>query len=273
MNILTCRESATELARRGIHVFPLLWRSKEPLRHSRGHLDASDDLVLTRRRWAGKLCNVGVRTGTEIGNGFLNVLDIDGDAGYRKLADLERQHGPLPVTLTVKTSRGEHRYLIGPELNSRIGFLPGLDWKSSGGYVVGPCSVHPSGAVYQCQDWDAPIATAPEWVLDQVRYRPVVTRKPSSKPVLDSHAYGRAALNSEVDALNNVTVDRNKALVQSAFRMGQLVVLGKLDETLAFDKLVGAARDIGLGDKEARRTVKSGITGAVTTVWRKRHAS
>jgi hypothetical protein len=269
----TTRESAVELARRGVPVFPLLWRSKEPLPRSHGHLDASNDLTLTRRRWAGKLLNVGVGTGLQICTGFLSVLDVDGEDGYRSLAELERQHGVLPTTFKVKTSRGEHGYMTGPALPSRIGFMPGLDWKGTGGYVVGPCSVHPFGKVYTCVNWDAPIAAAPEWLLQIVQQKAMVDPTPSvAVRITDERAYGKAALRREVNALKLVTDYRNRELSRSAFKIGQLVHLEKVDKTTAFDALMGVAQDIGLDAKEAKSTILSGFKGAAEKVWSHRHA-
>jgi hypothetical protein len=274
MAILTTREAAQALASLGVPVFPLLWRSKEPLPRSHGHLDASNDLTLTRRRWAGRLYNVGVGTGLQICTGFLSVLDVDGEDGYRSLAELERLHGVLPTTFTVRTSRGEHGYMTGPALPSRIGVMPGLDWKCVGGYVVGPCSIHPSGTVYTAVDWEAPIAAAPDWLLQLVQHKATVDPTPSTaSAITDERAYGKVALRREVDALKRVTDYRNRELSRSAFKMGQLVVLGQLDKTTAFDALMDAAENIGLDAKEAKSTILSGLKGAAEKVWSHRHAS
>jgi hypothetical protein len=274
MVILTCRESATELARRGIHVFPLVFRTKRPLPGSHGLHDATADLQAIRRIWAGRLLNVCVRTGTPLGDGYLCVLDVDGADGYAELARLERQHGPVPPTFTVKTSRGEHRYFVGPLLKSRSGFHPGLDWKSESGSVVGPCSIHASGTVYTCEDWQMPFAAVPEWLLQIVQQRDAVEHKTTSPTAIrDGDAYGRAALRLEVAALSGVKHYRNEALVQSAFRIGQLVHLEKLDRTTAFDALMDSADEIGLDATEAKATINSAFKGAATQPWRRRHAS
>lgn len=80
------------------------------------------------------------------------VLDVDGD-GVARLAELESRLGPLPPTLRTNTAHGQHVFLRWPEdLPRPIGQLLGYvtRWGSGpgAGYVVGPRSVHPSGAVY-----------------------------------------------------------------------------------------------------------------------------
>jgi hypothetical protein len=272
MAITTTRESAVELARRGVHVFPLVFRTKRPLPRSHGLHDATTDLQTIRRIWAGRLLNLCVRTGTPLHGEYLSVLDTDGADGYAELSRLERQHGPLPVTFTIKTSRGDHRYFVGPLLPSRTGFLSGLDWKSDGGSVVGPCSIHASGAVYTCQDWNAPFAPAPEWLLQIVQQRDAVEHKTTVSEIRDEDAYGRAALCREVSALSGVKHYRNEALIRAAFRIGQLVHADKLDKTTAFNALMDAAEEIGLDATEARVTINSGFKGAATKTWSHRNA-
>lgn len=110
--------------------------------------------------------NIGIATG----DGFF-VLDIDPrHHGDETLAQLEREHGPLPVTPEVVTGGGgRHLYFRGalPSSAGRIG--PGVDVRGEGGYVVAPPSLHASGRRYE---WDlsapiddVPIAEAPAWLL------------------------------------------------------------------------------------------------------------
>lgn len=80
------------------------------------------------------------------------VLDVDGD-GVARLDELEAAYGPLPATLRTNTAHGQHVFLRWPEgLPRPIGQLFGYvtRWGSgaNAGYVIGPRSVHPSGAVY-----------------------------------------------------------------------------------------------------------------------------
>lgn len=80
------------------------------------------------------------------------VLDVDGD-GVARLVELEARLGALPPTLRTNTAHGQHVFLRWPEgLPRPIGQLFGYvtRWGSGAGagYVIGPRSVHASGAVY-----------------------------------------------------------------------------------------------------------------------------
>ena len=76
---------------------------KHPLTRN-GLLDATDDGIVIRAWWAeAPQANVAIRTGEE---SRVWVLDVDGTAGLKDLETLEFQHGPLPVTPTVRTGGG-----------------------------------------------------------------------------------------------------------------------------------------------------------------------
>lgn len=126
------------------------------------------------RRWQRQWpeTNAGLPTGARSG---VVVLDIDPrHGGDESLADLERQHGPLPETPRALTGGGgEHRFFAHPgsdvRIRNRTGLLPGIDVRGDGGYVVAPGSHHVSGGAYE---WDAgahpddmPLAPLPHWLL------------------------------------------------------------------------------------------------------------
>jgi hypothetical protein len=103
------------------------------------------------------------------------ALDVDGE-GIAKLAELEANLGPLPPTLRTATANGQHVFLRWPADKPRpIGQLFGYvtRWGSgtNAGYVIGPRSVHATGAVYQPAGPVYEVADIPEaWVaaiLDQ----------------------------------------------------------------------------------------------------------
>jgi hypothetical protein len=73
-------------------------------------------------------------------------------------------------------------------------------------------------------------------------------------------AYGRAALQSELDRLAATAVgDRNNQLNRTAFALGQLVAGGYLDRSAVETALAQAAGEIGLGAGEVRATINSGL--------------
>src|SRR5262249_49706537 len=116
--------------------------------------------------------NVGVRTGRESG---VVVLDVDGDDGYESLRALERQHGNLPRTASVKTPRGGgHFYFAHPggEIPNSAGRLGvGLAVRGAGGYVIAPPSIGSNGARYE-PDEPAAVVMLPAWLRDQLAKRP-----------------------------------------------------------------------------------------------------
>ncbi len=80
------------------------------------------------------------------------ALDVDGD-GVEQLAELEAKHGPLPSTLRTNTAHGQHVFLRWPEdlprpIGQMFGYVTRWGSGSNAGYVIGPRSVHASGAVY-----------------------------------------------------------------------------------------------------------------------------
>jgi len=80
------------------------------------------------------------------------ILDVDGE-GVARLAELEAQHGPLPPTLRTNTANGQHVFLRWPAdyprpIGQMFGYVTRWGSGSAVGYVIGPRSVHATGAVY-----------------------------------------------------------------------------------------------------------------------------
>ena len=122
------RSRAVELAERGFHVFPVqafvppanltsdaIKAAEQQAKTSVSGFSAkraSSDPELVRRIWSaadGSPANYNI--GLRVTDDFF-VLDIDVDkGGDGSLRQLEREHGPLPQTLRVKTrSGGTHYY-------------------------------------------------------------------------------------------------------------------------------------------------------------------
>lgn len=84
------------------------------------------------------------------------------------------------ATFTVRTGRpggGSHylyRQPAGITVRCARGTLPkGIDVKGDGGYIVGPGSMHASGAFYLAADWVAPTSDASLWLVKAVTTAPV----------------------------------------------------------------------------------------------------
>ena len=179
---MTCTlDIAIRCAARGWPAFPCKPGGKQPMT-AHGLLDATTDAAELRRLWRTN-ANVAVRTGRESG---LVVLDVDGDDGFESLRVLEREHGRLPTTLTVKTPRGGgHFYFAHPgrEVRNSAGQLGvGLDVRGDGGYVLVPPSRLVDGRAYEV-DEQAPPAPLPEWLGALIVAAPVGESQPT--PVVE----------------------------------------------------------------------------------------
>ena len=165
------RKHANWYARRGLRVFPCKPRDKVPAT-AHGCKDATTDPARIAAWWDGTyLYNVGIATG-----GGVVVLDVDvnhaaGKYGDETLAELEREHGPLPDTWMCLTGGGGVHYYFAcddPALTVGTGFAPGLDYRGAGGYVVAPPSLHANGRSYEWEAAHTPANTAlaplPDWL-------------------------------------------------------------------------------------------------------------
>ena len=199
------------------------------------------------------------------------VLDLDkgeNKDGIAMLAELEQENTPLPTTRTVETpSGGRHLLFSLPadrEVRNRGKFKPGADTRGDGGYVLAPGSVLVDGRQYVCTNPEAPIADAPEWLLD------MVVRKALPAPVdgvQPSSGYVQAVVEAEISALESTTQGRNQALNDAAFALGTLVGAGALDRGEAERRLLAAAQFNGYvakdGAGQARSTIASGLTSGM----------
>jgi hypothetical protein len=211
-----------------------------------------------------------VRTGRESG---LVILDVDqhGDAdGEASLAELAKAFGDLPSTLEVRTPNGgRHLYFAHPggEVKSRTGLWPGVDLKGEAGYVVAPPSVLDGSAEPYAPQNGQELCPAPTWLLEHAGERSAPAPPPpppkSRKRRSDKH-YAETALKLEVRNLRNADEGtRNDTLNKAAFNLGQLVGGGYLDRERVESELAGTAAVIGLGEREAAATIKSGIEAGI----------
>ncbi len=137
----------------GIAVIPLRHRGKEPASHMMGgsweryksQLPAAYDI--TNWLWSGWQ-NYGVVAGWN----NLAIIDFDDALTFDIWLDyfkmLNSHHAVYETPFMVKTSRGAHVYITTPGEGKQNRKLRGVDVKIHG-YVVGPMSTHPSGAIYQ----------------------------------------------------------------------------------------------------------------------------
>lgn len=227
---------------------------------------ATTDLAQIRRWWQRwPRANVGVRTGAPSG---LVVIDIDPAHGGRvTLARLVDEHGPFHQgTRSVRTGGGGwHHYFVHPgqpvrnDAGRKLG--PGIDIRGDGGYVLAPPSLHASGRRYTLQRPAGEIAELPKWLsvlLTAEPERPEFPRwTPGDRPPIP---WGEAALAGELAELQRATEgSRNFTLNRVAFRLGQIVAAGGLDQTRVRATLIQGGQAIGLGERETVLTVDSGL--------------
>lgn len=146
-------EWALDAAARGLRVFPQVGK-RPSIRRWPDNATASEEAI---HRWWTRWhdADIGIALATH-----LYVLDADTLPAMHALYELG-----LPLTLTVATARGEHRYFRVPhELARMTGSggdgLAALEGKGSPGPVTWAGSIHPSGFEYRIAV-DAPIAHMP----------------------------------------------------------------------------------------------------------------
>jgi len=163
---------ALALAIRGLRIFPCRPRDKLPAT-ARGCKDATADPALISDWWRqDPAFNIAIATGPASHIFVLDVDNTDDVNAERELARLEAEHSPLPATVEAITARGRHIYFDWPDRpvrNSAGKIAPGLDIRGTGGYVLAPPSIHPSGRRY-CWSVDSAktFAAAPEWLLSKI---------------------------------------------------------------------------------------------------------
>lgn len=183
-------------------LLPVAERSKTPTLKD-WTTDATTDPATLERWFASDAKNLGWTPAPG-----LVVLDVD-LAGFASLEAVEREHGPLPATLTASTPSGGRHHVFrlpeGAEACNRAGKhgtpYAGLDIRAADrGFIVVAPSSTPAGQ-YQWLDWSPlsveppAIADAPEWLT---RYAVEGQPKAKGEPVA---AAGPIAEGGRNDAL------------------------------------------------------------------------
>ena len=229
---------------------------------------------------------------------------IDGADVLAVLADRAGHPDPATLgTYAVLTpSGGMHLYFTAPTvddlggayagaLGNTVGTLgPLVDTRAGGGYVVAPPTVlhldpdgpDPDGPTPQTAGYVVDPAGGPDvlplpgWLLDRLRHDPLppawptVVRlaAPLAGRALDERAarYLRAALDRTLSAvLEAAPGTRNRTLYGAAVSLGRLVAGGALDDAETRGALVTAGTAIGLDEREAGATVRSGFRAGATS--------
>lgn len=239
----TMLDAALDLARSGWAVFPC-WehgqRAKSP-RTEHGHLEASRDDERIRAwwdRWPNAMIGAPVPD-------TLLVIDVDPRNGG-SIDALEERVGPLPDTLTAWSGRGDggrHLYFLRPSGTFTSTNLPaGIDLKVNG-YCILPPSIHPaSGEPYRWDIHEPALLPLPLLAL----LRPPEPARPPKRP---TEANGEPLVRF---VLSLGEGNRNRGLYWAA-----CTALDEGTYDAIRDDLIRAAQQVGLPEREARRTVES----------------
>lgn len=273
-------QSATAMAKKGWHVFPA--QGKKPLKQLEWRDAATiDPQTLTGWGKQNPHYNIAVVTGEPSG---IIVIDLDDGPkkdGTRKTGSASWQQfckiNDLAIeTFTVKTGGGYHLYFSHPEgvsIGNRGGFIKDVDVRGTGGYVIGPGSIHPDTKQPYTILHDVEPMEMPQALIDAVLKPKEFAEQPKSPnaPKVKSdtdHPYVQAALNSEALAVATAPAGaRNSTLNNAALKLGHYVGSGYLSRYEVEDLLIQAAQQNGFDksftEREARKTIDSGLSKGI----------
>ena len=163
--------------------------------------------------------NIGMLTG----NGLV-VVDLDErpgtHSGAASWAEWCAQNGDDPQDYqpaTVTPSGGRHIYFSVPSgisIPNRVGVKPGIDIKSSGGYVVVPPSRLSNGEYI---DAGGPIYPAPSWLIEEIAVKPAKAEAEADVSVDDGVVPSSTTPeNPQVSRLEAFAVDVDEVLTRLA---------------------------------------------------------
>lgn len=286
--------AALAAALRGWHVFPCAVGGKRPAlkRNWQDLATTSPDRI--RDWWRRAPYNIGIACGPS----GLIVIDLDlprdsadGDgaddepgvlfplSGADILSSLAHSRGeryPGGTYLVDTPSGGCHLYFSATSgtgdvraRNSAGVVGPHIDVRADGGYVVGAGSLIGERA-YTARGLRT-VAPLPSWLAQLIEdagqsppesgRRGPAPRVPAGDRV-EGRGYAIAALRAETERVASAQPGtRNDTLNRAAFSLGQLVAAGLLPPVPVITGLISAARHAGLSEREASRTVRSGMAG------------
>lgn len=210
----------------------------------------------------GWLAGIGVICGAVSGN--LVVIDLDGDEAVKEFMDTWPALFWNNYRVLSGSGHGMHVYIRVENLPPSVR-TKGFELRADGCYVVAPPSRHP---VTNNQYRPAPDNTTVQTIADlndlvewiQLKNHTVRREREQTaiKPAIGG--YGAAALAAECQKIRSTGEgSRNNQLNTSAFRLGQLVGGGYLEAGSVENQLFDVALSIGLPEREALRTITSGL--------------
>src|SRR5215469_2524816 len=269
--------------RAGFNVVPMKTNSKAPSLASwkeyTNHRQTETEVLALP--WNGP--NIGIINGIN----HIRTIDIDqcdnGDMLFNMLQllglDLEYQwvvaspgkgggyhiYLQCPDALTLTTSS----VLVGDPRQGQPFKQIELRWNNC--VTMFPYSIHPEAQ--EKYDWlfntpQEPLATIPAKVIERAFLEVATPQKKTQAEKTDTQekrplkydAWSQKALDQELSILRSMSQgQRNTQLNRSAFNLGQIIGAGLLNLNEVVDTLNRVASTIGLNEKEATTTIKSGI--------------
>lgn len=229
-----------------IKIFPVKRQDKMPL-CAGGFKSATAD-ISQLQEWNRKFpdCNIGIPTGHI--NGIF-VVDVDGEEGFKSLAQLEQQHSKL-IAPTVITGKGKHLYFkmpVNTDIKSSVSKIANhIDIRANGGYVVAPPSLHENGNRYVWEGFTSnqDFLNAPQWLIE------IILNAENEDSAIE-------ALLEEISSAPEG--ERNDTLIRNAGKIKSLAEKQFLSLEDFKDDIIQAGLDCGLPEKEVMQTVQNAL--------------
>ncbi len=246
--------------------------AKHPVTY-RGLKDATTDTSLVKSWWQRyPWANVGVVTGEASG---IIVLDVDSyKGGMESLSGLWLGQPTENIPQALTGGGGRHLFFRHPSAGRKVGnrceFMPGLDIRGDGGYIVAPPSNHASGRSYEWNSFSMPSREeladpkALLTILDSVDKEKAAghsqTSQYSDTPGTVRHPdrYAEAAIERACRAISSASQgQRNATLNEQAFPLYRLAAGGIADMGQVEAALKASAMATGLPVPEIKATLRS----------------
>jgi hypothetical protein len=234
-----------------------------------GWRDATDDPAVIAdwaRRFPG--ANVGIATGKMSG---ITAIDVDPrHGGFTTLARLARDGLVFPPCPEEKTGNGGRHliYSYRDDIASNKNKLGlGIEVKSDGGYIVaapswtGPSEQGPGGPYEWLKKPTGILPSLPYWFIERMKPKPVA--RPQFEPRMTHEMAERSLEGLCAKVANEPEKNRNNLLNWATFNAGLLVKQGKISASVVEARLTQAALAAGLPLPEIRKTIRSGLDGAL----------
>lgn len=254
----------------GFKVFPLAAGSKLPaIKGGHGFKDATDD-VAQIDAWAKAYPNANIAIATGEPSGIV-VIDIDPrNGGMESVTKLAGRGLTFPSCPEARTGNGGlHLFFALPKRlkssKNRLG--PGIDVKSTGGYVVAAPSVIAAsdqgpGGTYKWVVAPSPkyLPELPSWALAMLI--PRADPLPKFEPRISEEGAERSLEGIAKKVAGAPEGERNNVLNWGAYHAGELIAQGKIGPSKVVQRLTQAALASGLPLAEVQATVMSGLKGS-----------